>query len=189
MMIVAAIYYYGRNSSDESKVEKEVERQKRKEESERLSKELEELKTKQAILEKHDFIYKFTQDYMNELSEKWYHRSIKIIIILWILINVLVFILVPKAGINNLLTWNSVALVALNTIAIFFVKNVKDSKNYIKETATIYIESRIYSNRDKNYFDQQVKLYEVEISKLKEDINTKQLEIEKHNDETLFIED
>lgn len=163
--------------STESKAERDEEKEKRDKEEARLLAELEELKIKQKILEKHKFFNEFTSNYLNEICEKRYHQLIKVLIVLLLITNGIIYLSVPKVELVSLITWNGFALGGLNLLAIFFFMSVKKGKAYLKNLALSYIEYQVYENRDTNYYNLKVEMYNVEIKKTEKEISLKKLEI------------
>jgi len=184
IIIVLAIAFS--SSSDESKGERTAELKRRKEEEEKLARELKELQAKQEILEKHELINEFTKEYLEKVCEKRYRQLIQVLLVLLLIVNGCIYFLVPKVGFMNLITWNGIVLGAVNLIAVFFFLSVKKAKKYLKEIAMNYIEYRVYANRDKEYFKQKMKFYKEEIEKIKNEIEIKsnrlgQVKIEQKN--------
>ena len=77
----------------------------------------------------------------------------------------------------SLITWNGFALGGLNITAIFFFLSVKKGKEYLKGLAMYYIEYRVYENKDKNYYNLKIQLYNEEIESTKNKISHKEIEL------------
>jgi Na+/H+ antiporter NhaC len=187
VLIILVIAIAFSSISSDSKSDRDKEKQKREEEEARLLAELEKLERKQEILEKHQFFNEFTKNYLNELCEKRYHQLIKVLIVLLLITNVLIYLLVPKVEFVSLVTWNGFALGGLNLMAIFFFLSVKKGKEYLKGLAMNYIEYRVYENRDKNYYSLKMEMYQNEIEITKKDIEIKKLELNDLSEDTLLM--
>jgi len=186
VLIILVIAIALSSISSDSKSERDKDKQKRDEEEARLLAKLEELERKQEILEKHQFFNEFTKNYLNELCEKRYHQLIKVLIVLLLITNVLIYLLVPKVEFVNLVTWNGFALGGLNLTAIFFFLSVKKGKEYLKGLAMNYIEYRVYENRDKNYYSLKISMYINEIELTKKEIQNKKLKLNDLSDDALL---
>lgn len=177
VLIILVIAIAFSSISADSKSERDKEKEKRDIEEKKLLAELEELERKQEILEKHQFFNQFTKDYLNEICEKRYHQLIKVLIVLLLITNVIIYFSVPKVELVSLITWNGFALGGLNLLAIFFFMSVKKGKQYLKNLALSYIEYQVYENRDTNYYNLKIEMYNLEIEKTESDISLKKLEI------------
>ncbi len=176
ILLIAVLAYY---FSDESATEKEESVQERNTEEDRLLKELKALEEKKAIISKHEFIHKFTLEYMNSLAEKRYRQLIQVLITLLILTNVGIYFLVPDTKFIDLFNWNFVALGLLNLIGVFFFMSVKRAKEYLKDLVMNYIEYRVYENRDKKYYHEKIELIQAEIKSIENEIEIKTNQLNK----------
>lgn len=171
IIILIAIAYSSVNTANFD--EREAEIKQRNEEEQKLVNELEDLNTKLDIYIKHESINAFTEKYLNEICEKRYRQLVQVLIMLLAVSNALIIWLVPSLKVLDLFTWNGIALVIFNGIAIFFFASVKKGKEYLKGIAMNYIEYRVYENRDNTYFTKKVEFYKDEIEKLKQEIELK----------------
>lgn len=160
--------------SGESKLVRDKEKERRDAEEAKLLAELEELRLRQEILDKHNLQMEFATNYLNEICEKRYRQLIQTLLILYTLTNVLLFLFVPNISVNELITWNGLALTIVNVIALFFFLSVKKAKEYLKGITMTAIEDKVYQNRDKDYFTLKIEMYQSEISKLHEEVSIKQ---------------
>ncbi len=155
----------------------EDELEKRREQEERLLKELEELEKKQVIFEKHQFTMKFTDDYLEALSNKKYGQFVRWSVASIVLLSCILVILVPVITILDLISWYGITVLLFEiSTAIIFVK-VSKAKEQIKDYIKLQIDSRIYRNRDNLYFKQKIEFYESELSRIKSGINQKTEEL------------
>jgi hypothetical protein len=177
IIIIIVLVLSAVNTTNYSEREKEINR--RNEEEEKLAAELAELESKKEIYIKHESIHAFTEKYMVDLCEKRYRQLIRVLIVLLIITNIMIYFLVSDLKILDLFSWNASILVLVNLFALFFFANVKKGKEYLKGLAMDYIEFRVYENRDKAYFTQKVKFYNEEIEKIKNEILIKKNALDK----------
>lgn len=177
IILVIVLVLSSVNTTNNSEREKEIKR--RNEEEKKLAAELAELESKKEIYIKHESIHVFTEKYMLDLCEKRFQQLIRVLIVLLIICNIMIYFLVSDMKILDLFSWNASLLVLVNLLGSFFLVNVKNKKEYLKAQIMNYVEFRVYENRDKAYFTQKVKFYNEEIEKIKNEILIKKNALDK----------
>lgn len=147
--------------------------EKRREQEEKLLKELENLEKKQEIFEKHKFRMEFTDDYLEKLSEKRYSQFIRWGVVSIVLLTCFLAILIPAVTNLDLISWYGIGVLIFEICAAVIFVKISKAKEQIKDYIKLQIDGRIYGNRDNDYFKEKIGFYQSELVKIESSIDQK----------------
>jgi len=153
--------------------------ERRKEKEDKLLKEIEALEKKHEIHEKHRSLMEFTDEFLEKLSERRYVQFIRWGLLSVVIVNCLIAILIPAITMLDLIGCYGIFVLAFDILATLIFIKVSKVKEQIKDYIKFLIDSRIYGNRDNNYYKEKIKYYESELARIKSEVINKRSELEK----------
>lgn len=144
IIVVLIIVFFASQKSEKRK-------EKVKEDEQRI-KELEKLTTKKEIAEKHAQRNQWIQGYLEEEANKWYKWLLRGLIIAFVLLNILIYFLVPKMNLGTILQLNETLVFGITILEFLIYFKIKGAHVRIKEGIKEFVEYRTFKKRDKDYF-------------------------------------
>jgi hypothetical protein len=155
----------------------------RREKEDKLLEELEELEKKHEIHEKHRSLMEFTDEFLEKLSERRYVQFVRWGLLSVVIINCLIAILIPAITLLDLIGWYGIFVLAFDIIATLIFIKISKVKEQIKDYIKLFIDGKIYGNRDNKYYKEKIDYYENELVRIKSAIFNKKSELEKFRNE------
>ncbi len=173
IFVAVIIFFLVRHFNASARIEREEEENKIREEIAKLEKEKE-------IAEKHQATYEFIENYLNNQAKRVYKILMRIIIGIFIIVNVLIYLLVPKIEIVELVNLNVAILGVLAVVEFIVYLKIKGWHKRIEEALKEVIEYKIFGDRGRGYFLQK----SLEAAERKEGAEQRLTEIKNNNDDS-----